>query len=121
MENLTSKQKTSLLIVGIIVVGLFVFYMFNKMNSINDFVIDENEVLEAKDNVIDENEVLETKKDVIEENKIKIHITGAIKKQGIVELDNGSRIQDAIDLAGGLTEEADLSSVNLAYTLKDGQ
>lgn len=107
MENLTSKQKTILIIVGIIVVGLFVFYMSSRMNSygevnLNDMI--DNELKEEKIN-----------------GRIKIHITGAIKNQGVVELEKGARIQDAIEEAGGLIELADISDVNLAYELKDGQ
>lgn len=53
--------------------------------------------------------------------KIVIHITGEILQPGIIYLDDNSRIADAIDIAGGCTESADLNKVNLAYELKDGQ
>lgn len=49
-----------------------------------------------------------------------VHITGAVKNWGIIELPTNSRIADAIEKAGGLTEEADISIVNLAYPLEDG-
>lgn len=49
-----------------------------------------------------------------------VHITGAVKTPGIVKLPEGARIEDAIDKAGGLTEDADISDVNLAYVLEDG-
>ena len=39
----------------------------------------------------------------------------------MIELEKGARISDAIEEAGGTTEEADLSNVNLAYSLSDGQ
>ena len=42
-----------------------------------------------------------------------------MKTPGIVKLDEGSRIEDAINKAGGLTEDADISKVNLAYILQD--
>lgn len=54
-------------------------------------------------------------------SKIKVHITGEVLKQGLIELDEGSRIADAINEAGNITEFADLSKVNLAYELSDGQ
>ena len=50
-----------------------------------------------------------------------MHITGAVKNEGIVEVKENSRINDAINAAGGTTEEADLSDVNLAYEIEDGQ
>lgn len=54
-------------------------------------------------------------------SKIKVHITGEVLKKGLIELDEGSRIADAINEAGNITEFADLSKVNLAYELSDGQ
>lgn len=56
-----------------------------------------------------------------EQSKIIVHITGEVLTPGIVNLSKGSRIYDAIKAAGGATEISDLSKVNLAYELKDGQ
>lgn len=56
-----------------------------------------------------------------EAKKIAIHITGEVKKTGVIYLKEGSRIVDAIEKAGGTTKNADLSKVNLAYVLQDGQ
>ena len=56
-----------------------------------------------------------------EAKKIAIHITGEVKKTGVIYLKVGSRIIDAIEKAGGTTKNADLSKVNLAYVLLDGQ
>lgn len=60
-------------------------------------------------------------KEAPKENTIIVHITGAVKNEGIVEVKENSRINDAINAAGGTTEEADLSNVNLAYEIEDGQ
>mgnify|MGYP001013140719 CR=1 FL=1 len=55
------------------------------------------------------------------ENKtIMVDISGEIITPGVVKLPEGSRIIDAITEAGGKTEDADLSKVNLAYILDDG-
>lgn len=40
---------------------------------------------------------------------------------GIVKIREGARLYEAIDTAGGSTQDADLSKVNLAYTISDGQ
>ena len=53
--------------------------------------------------------------------KIKLYITGEVKNQGVIELEEGDRIADAIEKAGGQTEQASLKNVNLAYQLEDGQ
>lgn len=59
---------------------------------------------------------------MVEEQKIQIivHITGQVVNNGIVKLDEGTRVIDAIEAAGGATEKADLSKINLAYLLEDG-
>lgn len=56
-----------------------------------------------------------------EREKIYVHIEGCIYNPGIVEVEYGTRIYELIELAGGETEEADLSKVNLASVLKDEQ
>lgn len=52
---------------------------------------------------------------------ITVYITGAVRQpQTTLSLPAGSRVQDAIDTAGGLLEDADLDRVNLAQVLRDG-
>lgn len=50
-----------------------------------------------------------------------VHIDGEVLNPGIVYLTENSRILDAINASGGLTDIADSSKINLAYSLKDGQ
>lgn len=52
---------------------------------------------------------------------IVIEITGAIATPGVYELPGSSRLQRAIDRAGGLRAEADVSSLNLAGRIGDGE
>ena len=54
-------------------------------------------------------------------DSVVIHICGAVVAPGVYELPTGSRIADAVDLAGGLCEDADESYVNLAEIPEDGQ
>jgi competence protein ComEA len=51
---------------------------------------------------------------------ITIHITGAVVNPGVYSFPPNSRIQDAIQAAGGSTQDADLETVNLASFLEDG-
>jgi len=50
-----------------------------------------------------------------------IHITGAVKNPGVYQLKSTDRIVDAVKIARGETEEANLDLINLAALLKDGQ
>ncbi|MBK7451726.1 MAG: SLBB domain-containing protein [Anaerolineales bacterium] len=52
---------------------------------------------------------------------IAVHIIGAVPRSGLYEFVEGSRVQDAIDAAGGLLTSANVDSVNLAALLEDGQ
>lgn len=50
-----------------------------------------------------------------------VHVSGSVREPGLVELPAGSRVADAVQAAGGFTDEADASSVNLARQLSDGE
>ncbi|GAO99710.1 helix-hairpin-helix domain-containing protein [Fructobacillus ficulneus] len=52
---------------------------------------------------------------------ILVDVKGAVNKPGVVKLPPGSRVQDAVHQAGGLTTEADQRVLNLAQVLTDGQ
>ncbi len=51
---------------------------------------------------------------------IQVHISGEITNPGVNALSPESRVQDAIQAAGGLTSEANSSGLNLAALLEDG-
>ena len=53
--------------------------------------------------------------------KIKVYVTGEVKHPDVYELDDNSIVKDAIALAGGANENADLISINLAKKLSDGE
>lgn len=55
------------------------------------------------------------------ESPIMVHIAGAVNQPGVVRLPPNSRVQDAIQQAGGLQDGADTQSINLAGFLQDGQ
>ena len=59
----------------------------------------------------------ETSEDI---EKIYVYITGEVNVPGVVILNEGSRIVDAINAAGGTTAKANVSKVNLVYVLEDG-
>ena len=48
---------------------------------------------------------------------IDVYICGAVYYPGVYEIEAGSIINDAVLLAGGLTENADISRVNLVYII----
>lgn len=55
------------------------------------------------------------------EDLILVHVCGAVHEPGVISLQVGSRVIDAVTLAGGMTADADLDYLNLAAVLKDGE
>ncbi len=52
---------------------------------------------------------------------VTVYVVGAVARNGVYRLRGGTRILDAVSLAGGLTPKADPAGVNLAELLTDGQ
>jgi competence protein ComEA len=50
-----------------------------------------------------------------------VHVVGKVAKPGVVRLPVGSRVREAVQAAGGATKGGDLSTVNLARVLVDGE
>ena len=117
LKKLISDKKETIkniiILVIIILIGIYYFFRENSNNyeEINksDIIIESNENI--KNSVSEED---------IEEN-IKVYIIGEVKTPGVIELNAGSRLEDAIILAGGTTNLSDLSKINLARVLEDGQ
>jgi len=53
--------------------------------------------------------------------KLVVHISGGVNQEGVIEIHQKSRIKDAIQAAGGLNSEADVTQINLAAYVVDGQ
>ncbi|PSL06902.1 competence protein ComEA [Haloactinopolyspora alba] len=52
---------------------------------------------------------------------IVVHVAGLVADPGVVELPPGARVVDAVKAAGGPTDDADLTPINLARVLSDGE
>lgn len=109
MDNLNNKQKIILTGVSILIIFIIGILLMKKERNV------ENEYQQY---IINENEEIQ---EDIEKEKIKIHVVGEVHNIGIVEVEEGARISDIIEAAGGSTENADLSKINLAYEVEDGQ
>ena len=122
------NKKKIIIIVAIILV-LFIAYLIYEIISQPSSEIDFNILLDGTENGEEmnksenfvDNETEEVSETAEIEEEIVVHITGEVKKEGVIYLKKGARIVDAIKEAGGETKEADLSQVNLAYELQDGQ
>ena len=53
--------------------------------------------------------------------KLYVHVSGEVANPGVYELKEGSRVYEAIKMAGGVTDNADMNYLNLAQILHDAQ
>lgn len=110
IKSLSKKQKIVIIIVTtIILAGVGYFAYATETEKQNETNL---EIAETEEKQEDEKEN--------KEEKIIVHLSGAVEKEGIIELDENSRIADAIEKAGGIKENACIDEINLAYKLEDG-
>lgn len=115
------KKRKIFFFIMIIIICVGVMIIKDKINS------DSNEgvyVLSEEDNKMSVNEEnSNTKKEKEVENistkEVTVYVSGAINNPGIVTLNQGDRLSDAVDKLGGMTEDADFNQVNLAIKVED--
>ena len=73
----------------------------------------------SKDSSSEKEVKKEEKDESPEQDLITVDVKGAVKSPGIYDLPVGSRVHDAVQKAGGLTEDADSKSLNLAQKVSD--
>ena len=73
----------------------------------------------SKDSLSEKDLKKEEKEEPVEQDLITVDVKGAVKAPGIYDLPVGSRVNDAVQKAGGLTEQADSKSLNLAQKVSD--
>ena len=73
----------------------------------------------SKDSVSEKDVKKEEKEEPVEQDLITVDVKGAVKAPGIYDLPVGSRVNDAVQKAGGLTDQADSKGLNLAQKVSD--
>lgn len=109
-EMKENKKLVIVIIVVLLLTGLFCYFRFREPENVDVFQPEDGIVTNESTNTVEE----------VEEEMIIVHVSGEVKEPGIVKLKEGERIADAIEKAGGATDDADLSKLNLAYVLEDG-
>lgn len=109
MININKNQIIIAFIAIIICIVIVIYILSLNQQNFNNY--EDLEITETEE-IVEEPE---------EKEKIKVHIAGSVVSEGIVELEEGARVADAIDQAGGTTADANMNQVNLAYKVQDGQ
>ncbi len=110
MFNLSNQEKiTIILLLILIIVGVGIV-LSKSINREDNFIVNRASDIPENNSAIQK-----------EVPSVIIHIAGAVKNPGVYQLKSTDRIVDAVKIAGGATEEANLDLINLAALLKDGQ
>lgn len=123
MEAIIEKIKEYKIIVICAVLGLALGAFFLLKPTTQTPVTETNLQTEvaavSKDSSSEKEMKKEEKEESPEQDLITVDVKGAVKSPGIYDLPVGSRVHDAVQKAGGLTEEADSKSLNLAQKVSD--
>lgn len=122
MEAIIEKIKEYKIIVICTGLGLLVGGFFLLKSAPQTPVKETNlqaEVAAVSRDSSTEKEVKEEKEEPLEQDLITVDVKGAVKSPGIYDLPVGSRVNDAVQKAGGLTEQADSKALNLAQKVSD--
>ncbi|KJQ76824.1 helix-hairpin-helix domain-containing protein [Streptococcus oralis] len=123
MEAIIEKIKEYKIIVICAVLGLALGAFFLLKPTTQTPVTETNLQVEvaavSKDSSSEKEVKKEEKEESLEQDQITVDVKGAVKSPGIYDLPVGSRVHDAVQKAGGLTEEADSKSLNLAQKVSD--
>ena len=122
MEELIEKIKEYKIIVICASLGLVLggFFLLNpaRQTPAKESNLQMEVAAISKDST-DEKEDKNQKEEVVERDLITVDVKGAVKSPGIYDLPVGSRVNDAVQKAGGLIDNADSKSINLAQKISD--
>ena len=123
MEVIIEKIKEYKIIVICAVLGLALGAFFllkpTSQTSVKETNLQAEVAAVSKDSSSEKEVKKEEKEESPEQDLITVDVKGAVKSPGIYDLPLGSRVHDAVQKAGGLTDEADSKSLNLAQKISD--
>ena len=103
--NLTQEQRRGLILVFTLSIGIGAFYFLNSRPQPATQAVDVVNPLIYQ----------------VEQSKLIINVAGKVKSPGVYQLPPGSRVIDAIEAAGNHLKGVDISDINLARLLVDGE
>jgi len=119
MFRLTKREQVISIASLIIIIALSGMMMINNHRTNEDGIrIGQDDEVSATPT---HNQGLITQEKEEEVKTIAVHVKGQVKNPGIVYLEEGKRVNDVLEAAGGVLETADLDAINLAAYVQDGQ
>ena len=105
------KEKIKYIFIAIVILAtglIYSFFLSEKDINNSSVVLDENVSQDGTENEISG-------------SKIYVYVCGCVVSPGVYELEQGERVFNAIEKAGGITNEGNTNDINLADVLEDGQ
>ena len=118
LESMLGDRKTLLKIVSVVLILLVALILRIHDENKADIMIESSGSSESSEQT-EYNEV--TEESVTQTQTIFVDISGAVEKPGVYEVSNDTRLFEVIEMAGGLSEDADADHVNQASFVEDGQ
>ncbi|CAB4896635.1 unannotated protein [freshwater metagenome] len=107
--DINPEQKRGLIIVFALTIGLAGFFFLNSRPTAEPVLIQDTNIDQTQNDLID----IPT--------KLIVNVAGRVKNPGVYQLPQGSRVVDAIEAAGMQLKGVDISDINLARLLVDGE
>ena len=128
MDNMTIRTKRWMkyVIIGTIICLTGILYSCKQQTKTewsNLDMVEETSISmlqQEESEVINTNETQEST-DKLQEEYIYVHVCGEVNSPNVYRLKAGSRVYEAIELAGGMTSEGVQEGLNMASVLQDGQ
>ena len=113
------KNKNKYLLITIILVFTLLTVMVINLNANSkEYIVGDTDSSTIQDESIAE-DAEEENYEQEENSKVTVFVSGEVLNQRVVEIEKGKRLIDAVEICGGLTENADLNAVNLALVLEE--
>lgn len=112
-------RKDKIIFAGLIFLAFLIANFFSNDGIIERFTKNDEIIVESED---DDKAGLENNNEAVDNLEIqdkKVYISGEVNKSGVYAINEGDRLEDLVKRAGGLTDKADINSINLAMRLDD--
>ena len=114
------KSKKIMVNSAILFIILLCFFSSCKKDK-NNVLLEENQETLEQESDLKDSEKDSLNETAVADNKVFVHVCGEVKKPGVYELGYGSRVIDAVKIAGGFKKNAKEDYLNLAQIVEDQQ
>lgn len=122
----TYEKQIKIAVIALVVVTALL--LFGGEGEKDEIVVETEGEPQAELNVDKDDEMSDNLSGTIEREtaqrsdlKMVVDISGCVKKPGIYEMQDGTRLYEVVQMAGGLTKDADIDAINQAELVTDGQ